>query len=51
LNLTATVIVKGDPALLREYRSRVNELIAEDDGFVSSIVPTRDGLMVALRIA
>lgn len=30
MNLTATVIVKGDPALLREYRSRVNELIAEE---------------------
>jgi hypothetical protein len=30
LNLTATIIVKGDPALLREYRSRVNELISEE---------------------
>jgi predicted O-methyltransferase YrrM len=28
-----------------------NRLIAEDDRYVSSIVPTRDGLMVALRIA
>jgi len=30
LNLTATVTVKGDPALLREYRSRVNELLDEE---------------------
>ncbi len=28
-----------------------NRLIAEDDRFVSSIVPTRDGVMVALRTA
>jgi caffeoyl-CoA O-methyltransferase len=28
-----------------------NRLIAEDPRFVSSIVPTRDGLMVALRVA
>jgi caffeoyl-CoA O-methyltransferase len=28
-----------------------NRLIAEDEGFVSSIVPTRDGVFVALRIA
>jgi len=28
-----------------------NRLIADDDRFVSSIVPTRDGVMVALRIA
>ena len=27
-----------------------NRLIAEDDRFVSSIVPTRDGVMVALRL-
>jgi predicted O-methyltransferase YrrM len=26
-----------------------NQLVAEDDRFVSSIVPTRDGVMVALR--
>lgn len=31
LNLTATIAVKGDPALLREYRSRVNELLDEED--------------------
>ena len=30
MNLTATVTVKGDPALLREYRSRVNELLDEE---------------------
>jgi caffeoyl-CoA O-methyltransferase len=28
-----------------------NRLIAEDEAFVSSIVPTRDGVFVALRIA
>jgi predicted O-methyltransferase YrrM len=28
-----------------------NRLIAQDERFVSNIVPTRDGLMVALRIA
>ena len=28
-----------------------NRLIAEDERYVSSIVPTRDGLMVALRVA
>src|SRR5262245_8091752 len=28
-----------------------NRLIAEDEGFVSSIVPTRDGVFVALRVA
>ena len=27
-----------------------NRLISEDDRFVSSIVPTRDGVMVALRL-
>jgi len=31
LNLTVTVTVKGDPELLREYRSRVNELLDEED--------------------
>jgi hypothetical protein len=30
LNLTATVTVKGDPASLRKFRSRVNELLAEE---------------------
>ena len=28
-----------------------NRLIAEDERFVSSIVPTRDGVFVALRVA
>jgi caffeoyl-CoA O-methyltransferase len=28
-----------------------NRLIAEDDRFISSIVPTRDGVFVALRVA
>jgi caffeoyl-CoA O-methyltransferase len=27
-----------------------NRLIADDERFVSSIVPTRDGVMVALRV-
>ena len=31
MNLTATVTVKGDPALLREYRNRVNALLDEED--------------------
>ena len=30
MNLTVTVTVKGDPALLREYRSSVNELLDEE---------------------
>ncbi len=30
MNLTATVTVRGDPALLLEYRSRVNELLDEE---------------------
>jgi len=28
-----------------------NRMIAEDDRFISSIVPTRDGVFVALRVA
>jgi len=28
-----------------------NRLVAEDEGFVSSIVPTRDGVFVALRVS
>jgi caffeoyl-CoA O-methyltransferase len=28
-----------------------NRLIAEDERFLSTIVPTRDGVMVALRLA
>jgi predicted O-methyltransferase YrrM len=34
-------------AAIREH----NRLVAEDERFVSSIVPTRDGVFVALRIA
>lgn len=42
----------GEPAddvtgAIREH----NRLIAEDERFVSNIVPTRDGVLVALRIA
>jgi caffeoyl-CoA O-methyltransferase len=36
-----------DTAAILEH----NRLIADDPAFVSSIVPTRDGLMVALRIS
>jgi hypothetical protein len=32
LNLTATVTVAGDPALLREYRAEVNRLLDEEGG-------------------
>ena len=35
------------PEALREH----NRLIAEDDRFVSTIVPTREGVLVAVRIA
>jgi predicted O-methyltransferase YrrM len=34
-----------------EAVDRHNRLIAEDDRYVSMIVPTRDGVMVAIRIA
>lgn len=37
--------VTGDAVALH------NRMIAEDERYVSSIVPTRDGLMVALRVA
>lgn len=30
MNLTATIVVKGDPALLREYRRGVNERLEEE---------------------
>ncbi len=30
MNLTATIVVKGDPALLREYRRDVNERLEEE---------------------
>jgi len=32
LNLTATVTVKGDPGLLREYRAQVNRALDEEGG-------------------
>jgi hypothetical protein len=32
LNLTATITVKGDPGLLREYRAHVNRLLEEEGG-------------------
>jgi len=32
LNLTATITVKGDPELLREYRAQVNRLLDEEGG-------------------
>src|SRR5207245_8450032 len=32
LNLNATITVKGDPALLREYRGHVNRLLEEEGG-------------------
>ena len=38
---------REDPEAIREH----NRLIAEDERYVSIIVPTRDGVLVALRIA
>ena len=32
MNLTATITVKGDPGLLREYRAHVNRLLDEEGG-------------------
>ena len=38
----------GDgPEAIREH----NRLIAEDERFVSTIVPTREGVLAAIRIA
>ena len=45
---------EGDHGRTRETTEAIlehNRLIAEDERFLSSIVPTRDGVMVALRIA
>ena len=43
-----TVLDEGaGPDAIREH----NRLIAEDERFVSSIVPTREGVLVALRVA
>jgi len=36
----------GAAGAVREH----NELIADDDRFLSTIVPTREGVMVAIRI-
>ena len=36
----------GFTAFIREH----NRLVAEDSGYVGSIVPIRDGVMTALRI-
>ena len=44
----------GDHGRSRETTDAViehNRLVSEDDRFVSSIVPTRDGLFAALRVA
>ncbi|TMH78359.1 MAG: hypothetical protein E6H49_14580 [Betaproteobacteria bacterium] len=32
MNLTATITIKGDPGLLREYRAHVNRLLDEEGG-------------------
>ena len=37
----------GTTAAIREH----NRLVAEDDRYVGSIVPIRDGVMAALRVA
>ncbi|MFI5898097.1 hypothetical protein ACIA5D_49250 [Actinoplanes sp. NPDC051513] len=37
----------GETAAIREH----NRLVAEDDRYVGSIVPIRDGVMAALRVA
>jgi predicted O-methyltransferase YrrM len=43
-----TILDQGDgPDAIREH----NRLIAEDERFVSTIVPTREGVLAALRIA
>jgi predicted O-methyltransferase YrrM len=40
-----------EPDELTDAIREHNRLIAEDERFVSTIVPTRDGVMVALRVA
>ena len=37
----------GQTAAIREH----NRLVAEDDRYVGTIVPVRDGVMMALRVA
>src|SRR6476646_11651114 len=44
-------VVEPDPDRNTSAILEHNQLIADDDRFVSTIVPTRDGVFVALRIA
>ncbi|MFL5790080.1 MAG: O-methyltransferase [Actinomycetota bacterium] len=44
-------VVEPDPDRNTSAILEHNRLIADDDRFVSTIVPTRDGLFVALRVA
>ena len=44
-------VVEPDPDRNTSAILEHNRLIADDDRFVSTIVPTRDGVFVALRVA
>jgi caffeoyl-CoA O-methyltransferase len=45
---SGTVFDDGDgPEAIREH----NRLIAEDERFISTIVPTREGVLVAIRVS
>ncbi len=44
-------ILDGDPDEQTRAILEHNQLIADDERYVSTIVPTRDGVMVAVRIA
>ncbi len=44
-------VLDGDPDDRTQAILEHNALIAEDERYVSTIVPTRDGVMVAVRIA
>ena len=44
-------VVEPDPDRNTSAILEHNQLIADDDRFVSTIVPTRDGVFVALRVA
>ncbi len=44
-------ILDGDPDERTRAILEHNQLIADDERYVSTIVPTRDGVMVAVRIA
>jgi predicted O-methyltransferase YrrM len=44
-------VLDGEPEALTQAILEHNALIAEDERYVSTIVPTRDGVMVAIRIA